>query len=345
MSGKAAVWSVIAAAVLIGLAWIAVARRAAPSGDQPSAAKSPFLPELREMLRKDPQIIDGIEIGRAGEKAVLVRVADGWIAPDKAGYPLDESRVEEILKALLTLERVEALTADPARHGELGLAWPDESGQATLVRLFSKGAVVAEVVTGRTKFTPPAVYVRKADENQTWRCAGEFSSQTDAARLMNTVLADLPPGVILAIEWGPARLERDDAGSWQVEGDVPEAKRSDVVRILPELFTRLEFDDVRATPAEPVTAADSVRAILPDRTLTLELLPLEAGEVPGSPAATPQRWVRLVVGDQEPGLAAQALSEEDLKRLDAIRTRSAGREFRLPSWRSGRLATLMSPEA
>jgi len=342
VSGRSVLLSVLAAAALIGAAWFAVGRRSQTAGETPPNRRELLLADVHERLRGKAISIDRVEISRGGASALLVRSGEQWLAPEKTGYPLDAGRVEQALKALLTLEKVEGLTADPARYGALGLAWPDDAGVASLVRLYQGDTLLAEVVTGRSLFTPPTVYARRGDDPRTWRCAGEFAAETDAIRLMNTRLLDLPGEAIGAIDWGPLRLQRGEAGRWAVDGDLAAPTRAELERLIPELFTRLEFSDIR--PAGEHPAAETIRGLLGDRAVRIEFLPIESASQESEGAASglrqAGRWFRIVVEEPQPGLAALALPEAIVAQLEEIKARTTGREFSVPAWRSERLAAL-----
>lgn len=359
MSGRTLWAVVIAAVVLVALAWFASGRRSTTMEEGPTARREWLMPELRSKLA-DPSadgaaMVDRIEIERAGDEGqptLLRRAGAGWIAPEKAEYPLDAERVEAILRGVATLEAAEPLTSDPSRFEALGLEWPAKAGDEALrLRVFAGDALLDDVILGKTKFSPPSIYARRVGENQTWRCLGTVPTERDAVRLMNPVLAQIPAEAIERIEWGDGVVRRDDAGAWIAEGGFAEAKRSDAARVLPELFTRLEFDDVRRPAASGVAAEESILARIGDRTVTIELLPNEAvGGEPGAASDRAQggRWFRVLVGDAESGLGGVALPEATngplLKILAEIRELTRNREFRIPAWRAGRLAALKAQE-
>ena len=368
MNGRHLVALVLVAVALVGLAWLVSSRRVPVAVEEGPARRTPFLPELRERLRADAGSIDRIELQRGDRTTTIVRGADGWTLPDKASYPANQERVEEILRSLAGLEVDQALTSDPSRFSELGLGWPDAAGEATLVRLLAGGAPVSEVIVGRTKFTPPSVYVRRVGANETWRCVGSFAAEADAARLMQPVAVELPGPAIASIEWGDGVLRRNETGAWVAELAAPTAtegaqdadtsqpaasgaaastadaaqgaapgageRQAGLARALPELFTRLEIDDVR--PAGSTPAEWTVTAQIGDRPVVVEILPSE------TTADTGGRWVRVLVGDAQPGLNALAPPAETVAALERVRARTAGREFRMPTWRAGRLIELLA---
>ncbi|HMN97699.1 MAG TPA: hypothetical protein PKC43_14620 [Phycisphaerales bacterium] len=193
--GRTAVVAVAAGAALVVAAWVVTGFRTGP-GTTPSDGRAALLPELA--ARGDS--VDRIEVERGGRRMVLARSGDGWVSADQAEYPVDPQKVVEILAKLARLQRGEPMTALPARHGELGLAWPDEQGDATLVRILAGGDVLSEIVLGQTRFAPPTTFARRLGEDQTWRCPAEVALDANAIILMSPVLLDLPAAPIALIE-------------------------------------------------------------------------------------------------------------------------------------------------
>ncbi|MFO0872562.1 MAG: DUF4340 domain-containing protein [Phycisphaerales bacterium] len=367
-------WFVIAALAIVGVAVIAQRARTPAAPAEGAPRQGPFLPSVRDKA----DAIDRIEVQRGSRTMRLVRTNGQWIAPDKADMPVEPERVRDLLRGVANLEVEQAMTSSRERHADLDLEWSSPAGggatgagagasgeaprgaagatsRATLLRLFAEGeqAPLAEIVVGKTRFSPKAVYVRRLGEDQTWRCAGEVPVDIDAVRLMNPVLVELPAESLDAINWsgasgGPSAIVRRDAGGgWVVEGDVAAERRSEAARVLPELFARLEFDDVRRAPASPDAPLATITGAIGDRTIAIELLP-DATPGADASAAAPKatsgagHWYRVVVGPTAPGVGTAAPSAEIVAKLEAIAARTAGREFRLPTWRSTRLDGLMA---
>lgn len=352
VQGRLVVLVVVGALVLLVGAFVVLRLRAPSAPDAGATTGVAFLPDVRS--RADA--IDRIEIERGERKASLARSGDAWIAVDKADLPIESDRVRDLVRGLAGLQVEQPMTASKDRHAELELAWPSAKSNATLVRLFADGdsPPFAEVVAGKQRFSPPGLYVRKLGDDQTWRCGGAVTIEPDSIRMMNAVLVAIPSDALASIETSGAATNvavlRDDTGAWKATSasgePMADAKASEAARLLPELFTRLEFDDARRAATPPIAAVESIAAHVGDRTVTIELLPAEApadDSAVVSGGAGSGRWFRVVFGPPEPGLGAAAPSEATIGLLDASGDRANGREFRLPAWRAGRLATLLAP--
>jgi len=222
-------------------------------GEPLAAASGPLVPALSTTADS----LARIEV-LSGEKTVLLtRQGDTWILESAGGYPADVDAIRTLVGAVSMLERIEPLTTKKERHAELGLAWPDASGAAKLVRFVPAQGAPIEVVLGQEKTNPTSQYARNLGEDQTWRCRGAVSLDTEPSKWTTTALLTLPPEETVAISYDGLELNRvqEDGkpAQWQaILGVTPvdavawsDAAQTQAKSTLPSWITRFDFDDVR----------------------------------------------------------------------------------------------------
>lgn len=249
-----------------------------------------------------------------GDRCVRLerRQGDRWVLSDRGGHPADPAAVRSLLSGLAQLDREEAKTRRPDRHQELNLAWPDPEGRARLVRLQADPETApVEVILGQERITPRLTYVRRRDQDQTWRCRGGVNADVDLQRWMRRDLLSLPAQEVLEATWSPARTPAD-------------------LQALREWPTRLEFDDVR-----PVTHGfqpDPARTMVFD--LRGALLAVEGRD------EGPETWFRLRVEPRpggSPPTKDRAQGDPWIPEWSDFARSTQGWEYRLPSWRRSQL--------
>lgn len=239
----------------VGGAYLALAKRGA-SGE--AAQAGAFVGSLA--ARADA--IDRIEIVRGDRRVELARSGGAWTLATGDGYPARFEEVKGLVAGIAALERDQRMTALPARHGELGLAWPDDEGRAARVTIRAGDTVVADLVLGAERANPRSQFVRNAGEDQCWRVLGSVVVDLETRRLVEAELLSLPEGEVesvaiagLAIEAAtdaagkrtfpvpaapaPTPADTDDAFEWTG------ARRAAAARALPGWLARLELDEVR----------------------------------------------------------------------------------------------------
>ncbi|MBU3727786.1 MAG: DUF4340 domain-containing protein [Phycisphaerales bacterium] len=161
----------------------------------------------------------------SSEGTTRLEKRDGtWVVATRDGFPAQTESVVGALRGLAGLRKSQKLTAKPERHGDLGLAWPDSTGEAKLVSVYAGDEKpVAQVVVGRGVFQPDGVYARLLSEPQTWRCAGSMTVAATAQTWLANPVADISAGSIETISGcDPSgrtiTLVRDDKRVWQVQG-------------------------------------------------------------------------------------------------------------------------------
>ncbi len=325
-----------ASAACVGLAFFAVSRgtktvEIAPGG--------PFV----EGLDATQASIDRIEIRRGGKEVVLRRDGGTWVLASREGYPVRFEEVKALVSGLASLRTEQRMTAKPERHGELGLAWPDDSGRGAQVRLLAGESAVAEIVLGEERANPRAQFLRRLDEDQCWRVLGSVMADIDTRRWVDAELLSLPEAEVegVTIDGLEIRGTAGDDGKKQfaaTETTAPiassgfewtELRRNAATRTLPGWLGRLEFEDVRkATGGAPDPALsptfDMVRGTLKVNAVRDGegvWISFEATPKVGAPSAEEINARRKYPGDPFVPDWAEFASKH------------AGWEYKLPGWK------------
>lgn len=99
-----------------------------------------------------------------------LRNADGvWVMPEKADYPVQINKIEQMLNAIASARFTDAKTALPERHDALGLGDPMSGGTGALITLpglDETGAVIGE--------KRGLAYGRRGNSDQTWQVDALF---------------------------------------------------------------------------------------------------------------------------------------------------------------------------
>lgn len=320
----------VIAAALVGVA--VLVKPTAQTGEPSRTKGEPLAAELSPKAKE----ITAIEISQGTKTLRLSKDAAGWVLPDAGNYRAQTARVNDVLSALASLGKVEAMTSATERLGALDLAWPDERGAAKLVRVLAGEQPVAEVVIGKERFSPDAVFARLLGQDQAWKCTGSFRSTPELVAYIDRQLLGVPTGDIDRFTLGGVEFTRGDGATWSIaevgaEPTLPPAQRESAQRTIPELASRLEIDDVRAARAH-----DEVKRVtLVSRSRTIDFDIAKDGN---------DLWLSASIertpGQEEPTENAE---QERVASLDKASAQWAGFEFKLPSWRATSLSALLFP--
>ena len=338
MSGKAIAVALGAVALVGGAAFMLTRGE----GADERKGNGPLLPSLKS----EAAGIARIELARGDERIALERSGEAWTLASSGGYPAKIDAVRGIVSGLASMTIDEPLTAKRERHAELGLAWPDASKQAMLVRLLGAGgAVLHEVVLGEEKYETKSQYARRLSEDQTYRCRGSVSADTAPRGFVDAEVVSLDAGELLSISYDGLLLNHgaDGAnGAWKAElapgpaadGAWPEEQRKAAIQALPAWIGRVELENVRKR--EGVTWA-------PDPALSLTYVAKRATITIEGMKEGDAFWVRLSATPSAE--AAEAPAAEPAKEGEAAKPapapfdwkgwneRVAAWEFRLPEWK------------
>lgn len=309
--GVAALAAVALLVLAAGL-WLA-------SGGPAARAGVAVLPQLEAHLND----ITRLRIESQGNAVTLVRGAEGWRVEER-DFRADPGKLRRLLVDLAKLHVIEEKTSDPANYARLGVEEPGPGTAAT--RVVASGAdsefglIVGKVADSTS------VYVRLPDSAQSLLAAPQITAGADPKQWIDTALIDLPAdrveSVAVTPATGPAWQASRDAATAPLElQGLPKgsAQRSpDAVTPVAAVLGNLQFEDVRAAPAERSEAATDGAPLLRVRSfdgVEIELKGRTEGE---------RHFIRGTA--RSSGAASQAEAAQIAGRL-------AGFEFELPRYR------------
>lgn len=296
-SGKTLVM-LVAALALAAVGWyLASDESAGWQRETVAAAGDPVLPDLAELEQR----LRTIEFSDASQTRRVELRGETWTLADKDGYPAKQATVVGLFRAVGDLERVEAKTANPARHDRLGLVDPAQGGAARKVRFLDEtGGELASLLLGESYrgLANPALFVRAANEDQCWLVEGQVSTRTSDFDWLDRELFAL----------GGQRVARAELrlpeGGYAVSRETPEAyefaleelplghtaKSAFLVGAVAKLADNFRFQDVaRSDGFERTETAEESTAVL----TTFDGLVLEVNGVRLGPEAGDEVWVAL----------------------------------------------------
>jgi hypothetical protein len=287
-----------------------------------------------------------IDITHQNKTIALVRLGDKadsrWGLEQRGMYPVQTTKLREMLTALTELRLVEPRTTDPAMFGRLGLA--DASGAdstADLLRVTdSKGNSIAELLVGHRRVhtegnVPDEVYVRRPKETQTWLAEGSLQVDADPQQWFDRDIMNIDHARIasVVVHRGDTELDftaKDGKLVLTAPASAPpldEYKLEDVGRGL-ELLT---FEDV--TPDKDAAAAKVGEPVGTSVFTTTDGMVVHVTVLKGEKDI----WARFTVDGTDK-------SKDEAAKLNA---KLAGWTFQLGSWKQAGLTpdldTLKAP--
>jgi len=335
-------------AACVGLAVFAVSRGTKTAEIEPGG---PFVADLSDAQAS----IDRIELSRGGKELVLVRDGGTWALGSRDGYPARFEEVKALVSGIASLKTDQRMTSKAERHGELALAWPDDSGRGARVRVLAGGKPVVELVLGEERANPRAQFVRRAGEDQCWRVLGSVLVDIDTRRWVDAELLSLPEGEVdgVAINGLEMKATTGDDGKKTfaaaesvaplVAGDFEwtELRKAAAVRTMPGWLGRLELEDVRRSTGGAADPAISPNFDMVRGTLKVNAvrdgdgvwISFDAAPKAGAPSADEINARKKYPGDPfVPDWAEFA-------------KRHAGWEYKLPGWKLSSLEEALKTPA
>jgi len=325
-----------ASAACVGLAVFAVSRGTKTAEIEPGG---PFVAGLVDAQSS----IDRIEIRRGKAETVVVREGGAWKLASRDGYPARFEEVKGLVSGLASLKIDQKMTAKKERHGELALAWPDDSGRGAQVRVLAGGAPVVEIVLGEERASPRSQFVRRAEEDQCWRVLGSVAVETDTRRWADAELLSLPEGEVDLVRMNGLEIKATAGADGTktfaaAESGAPAAasafewtdmRKAAAMRSLPGWLARLEFEDVRKSTGgaddasisptfEMVRGSIKVHAVRDGDSVWISF---EATPKPGAPSADEINAKRKYPGDPF------------VPDWTEFAKKHAGWEYKLPAWK------------
>ncbi|HEX9465318.1 MAG TPA: DUF4340 domain-containing protein [Alphaproteobacteria bacterium] len=344
------VLAVVAALAVAGA--VAVSLSTGPGAGNTPAAGERLFPTLAAQINDAQSVV----IQRKDETVTLTKkdsvlMQGGWTVAEKYGYPAAFDKVRKLLVDLAELRPLEQKTSTPALFGELqleDLSQPDAKSVLVTVKGPNGQDMLATYVgkerLARGGTANDAVYIRKANETQTWLAKGRLSLDKGPVNWLDRALADVarervqkatvtqPDGTTITV----SRAKPSDK-DFTLAG-VPKGKKAkseyDVNQVAAPL-EHLELDDVRpaadiAAPAKPGAAEIA----------TFDGLVVRVDLLPGGDQTT---WIRLQAKYEAPAAAAATDDEvkagklksadEVKKEADALNTKSQAWVYKIPDWK------------
>jgi hypothetical protein len=240
-----------------------------PTEQRSADAGKLMFPDLAPRLQQATRI----EVVHQGKPMVIEKrkIAGQvrWGLADRAGYPVQETKLRSMLTALTELRLVEQRTADPTQFATLGVEDPNsKESNSTLLRVLDgSGKPILALIVGHRRVrtggnVPEQVYVRRPNENQSWLAEGSLEVDADPQLWLDRDIMNIDHSRIakVVVTTGDQTLEfarASDKLALTAPADHPKLddyKLEDVSRAL-ELLT---FEDVQpdaATPADPLGKA------------------------------------------------------------------------------------------
>lgn len=120
-----------------------------------------------------------VKVTSGGETFTLERTAGGWVAMERAGYPLEGDKVYNLVVGAAGLSRLQPKTAKPERFAELGLRDPTEQDSRAVGfdLLDAAGESIAGIIVGERRPakgdpTRAEYFVRVPGEERSWLVLG-----------------------------------------------------------------------------------------------------------------------------------------------------------------------------
>ena len=253
--------AVAAVLALFAAVWLSSSR----TPDVASASPGPLAPGLSEALDSVTQV----RITGAGNAvlATLERGEAGWGLAEKGGYRVDVEKLRGLLSNIAAARRVEAKTALPERHAQLGVedvAADDAHG--VRVDIVTPSRTFAYVF-GDNLARGTGTYVRAADDAQSWQVGSNIAVERNPANWLIKRIIDVGANRIAAISVKPedgaaielARTDDDTASDFALV-TLPrgrEAAAGYEREALAGLLSGLTFEDV--FPAAERTPPETTR--------------------------------------------------------------------------------------
>lgn len=321
-----------------------------------SDASGLVFPNLRDSLNS----IVRVEVDTGSTPLILERTADGsWAVASLANYPAEAETVKALLMGLASLEYDEQLTANPNKHGALGLRYPatadngsgasqqneqrEQNGQnanGTRVRTFASidgGAPAAEpcaaIILGSSTFQPPRQSIRLDNDTQAWRVTGNASASDAVMSWVKRDVVQVPVEQLQAVSFEGLEVKRPSPNAGASAVTPPDATLG-----TPTVDWELAFTGPVAWTPEEANRAKGP--------LTNFLTRLECDDLRPIPADNAACDGQVIHYTLDGGSLDLTLSEHDGRlwaRLsgEAAPANAGGFEFRLPEWKVNQIKNLL----
>lgn len=250
--------------------WIVVSRPAIEASDFDGTLAFPGLVENLNELKT-------IKIHHKDGSFTLQSSDDGWVFVERDNYPVQDSKIGELVVKLSRMEKVEPKTKLPERYDRLDLVrvGDKEDTRAKDVELLDgDGNVLASLLVGKRKFTlgssEGGTYVLFPNDAQAWLVTGELNPGARARDWLVREISDIkdddikrvtithPDGEVLTI----SKAAPED-NNYMVE-DIPEGmelRRDTIANDGGRVLSNLLLDDVKAAADVEFSDDKTIQAV------------------------------------------------------------------------------------
>jgi hypothetical protein len=212
-----------------------------------------------DALRADPDAAARVEVRSRFGEFTLVRGADGWITPDRSGYPVEESAVRRLVAGLADMRYIERKTSNPERFGRLEVQDIDDelSDSAHVTVSNAGGSVLADAIVGRpsARFFDGQVsgtYIREPGTNNVWLVSGVTNVQTRLVPWLQRDIVQVPATEVAGVSVGEGEgsyalsREATDQEAFALSG-APEGRKLDPSKAtsISRALANVGLEDVR----------------------------------------------------------------------------------------------------
>jgi hypothetical protein len=256
-----------ALAQLAGVTAVAVLLAAIALWQRGSTGQADFAATLMfPALKANIENVATIQVETKDAAFNVTKNAQGrWIVPDRANYPADHNTILKTILGLAELNLVEQRTSRADWHDKLGVGLPKSKGTGTLVTMKdTKGEVLASVIAGSAvegagAGSKQAIYVRHANQPQTYVARGNFAPPTALTQWLDKRFIELARNRVKSVAMVPFKgrpytVARDNPGqeNFRIVENIPAGR---VLRTENEpngignALLGISFDDVRQQAA------------------------------------------------------------------------------------------------
>jgi hypothetical protein len=228
-----------------------------------------------EDLRANPDSPAKVEVKSRFGEFTLERGAAGWVSPDRAGYPVEESDVRRLIVGLADMRFVERKTSNPQRFKRLEVQEiTDELSDSAYVKVSdASGKPLAEVIIGRpsARFfggNSSGTYIRFPETTETWLVTSVTNVQTRLVPWLDRDIVSVTANQVERITIGDGEgayvLARANAESEFTIDGAPEGRVLDQEKVRPvnRALADVELEDVKQRSEFPLPDDAKVAEVL-----------------------------------------------------------------------------------
>lgn len=217
--------------------------------------------QLFPTLAKADATVDRITVRRGSEVfADFVRDGEQYKVENRGGYAANLEKLRELMLKLASARLLEAKTANPERHAQVGLGDPAAEGATTTAVEFKLGDKTESLLIGNlAPGSTSSTFVRRPDNPQTYLASGNLQISTTLADWLAKQIVNIGTNEVQSVT-----LRHADGDAIEVAKDersdtrfalqnIPEGREAQsewVGDALGGFLTNLELEDVNPRAAE-----------------------------------------------------------------------------------------------